>query len=271
MNKKIATIALAISAALLINIVGTGEYVANKIDSEKTVIKNERVEKSLDEDTNIAVPVAKVNDININDEIKSFIKNNPKLILDTINSYYAEQEKEKARLASLSAKDIENQYERNHLVPTFGDPTSDNTIVILSDYNCGYCKQLGNEVESLLATNKDVKIIISELPILSAKSQYFAKVAQAVWLTYPAKYEAFHAELLKINNNDENALGGIFNRLDIEFAAVQSQFENAENQIKNNHQLAQQLQIDGTPALIVNGQLIKGYIDKNKINSLLQG
>ncbi len=266
MYKKITAISIAVTAAIFINIVGTGEYITYQNSRENNNLNSDQEQSQSKDDKDI-----QLGKLNINTEISEFIKNNPKLILDTLNDYYQQREQEKNKLAELSVKDVSEKYSRNHLVPSFGNMSSDNTIVIFTDYNCGYCKKLGNEIDSLLATNKDVKIIISELPILSAKSQYFAKVAQAVWLTYPAKYEEFHKEVLKINNGDENALGAIFKRLNMEFAAVKLQFNSAEDQIKSNHQIAQQLQINGTPALIVNGQLIKGYIDKNKINSLLKG
>jgi protein-disulfide isomerase len=50
--------------------------------------------------------------------------------------------------------------------PILGNPKGDVTIAEFFDYRCGYCKQVAAHVMKLIETDRNVKVVLIELPIL---------------------------------------------------------------------------------------------------------
>ena len=61
-----------------------------------------------------------------------------------------------------------------------GDPKGDVTLTEFFDYNCGYCKRGFADLVTLLDTDKHIKIVLKDYPILSPGSIEAATVAMAV-------------------------------------------------------------------------------------------
>jgi protein-disulfide isomerase len=53
---------------------------------------------------------------------------------------------------------------------TIGNKDGDVTFVEFFDYNCGYCKRGLADILTLLETDKDIKIVLKDYPILSPGS-----------------------------------------------------------------------------------------------------
>ena len=51
--------------------------------------------------------------------------------------------------------------------PVMGNKDAPVTIVEFFDYNCGFCRRAMDDMNFLLATEKDVKFVMKELPILA--------------------------------------------------------------------------------------------------------
>lgn len=56
--------------------------------------------------------------------------------------------------------------ERDPRDPVIGNPNGSVTVVEFFDYRCGYCKSIAPEVLALLDSEKDVRFVFKELPIL---------------------------------------------------------------------------------------------------------
>jgi protein-disulfide isomerase len=76
-----------------------------------------------------------------------------------------------------------------------GNPDGKIVLVEFSDYACGYCRQSLAEVDALIAQNKDLKVVMRELPILSPASEQAARMALAA--AQQGKYNAFHKEMFE--------------------------------------------------------------------------
>ena len=79
---------------------------------------------------------------------------------------------------------------------TLGDPQGDVTLVEFFDYNCGFCKRALADTLALLRDETRLKVVLKEFPILGPGSTEAARVAIAARMQDPAKYLAFHQELL---------------------------------------------------------------------------
>lgn len=80
--------------------------------------------------------------------------------------------------------------------PMGGNPKGDVTIVAFLDYNCPFCKKADPELERLVKTDGNIRLVYKDWPILSPASIYGAELALAA--RYQGKYEVVHDVLMRI-------------------------------------------------------------------------
>lgn len=148
----------------------------------------------------------------------------------------------------------------------FGDPNSpmagnakgNITIIEFFDYQCPHCKDMKPKIEEIISTNKDVRIVYKELPIFGQSSRDAAAAALAANKQGAEQYLKLHNALLiapnpldqekimKIAKDIAKDVGLDTNRLatDMKDATIQKQ-------IDDNLQLAQALNLVGTPTFVI--------------------
>jgi protein-disulfide isomerase len=136
--------------------------------------------------------------------------------------------------------------------PVAGNPKGAVSIVEFFDYQCPHCKVMAKEIDGLLASDHNVRIVYKELPIFGADSEFAAKAALAA--QRQGKFLVFHNALL-------NAPGRLNNQIVLDIAksvgldlnTLQAQMNMPEysTELKNVALLAQKLGINGTPGFVV--------------------
>ena len=202
--------------------------------------------------------------------IKKIISENPELILETVKKYQIEQSKiEKAQLDSKNKELIQElkSYENNMFI---GFNNADTTIYEFVDYNCGYCQKFHDVLLELFADNKNLRVEIIQLPILSNFSVDLAKIAIAANLT--GDFEKVHNYLYSSERRSD--LPEIFADLFLRGIDIKSIKENINsvqitNKIKEHKALADLFRLNGTPALIIGNEIVPGYIDLLKLMEII--
>lgn len=142
-----------------------------------------------------------------------------------------------------------------------GNPDGDITLVEFFDYNCTYCKQSFAGINLLLQNDKNLKVVMYELPILAQSSLTAARASLAA--RKQGKYWEFHSNV--INNQGTLTDDGVFAYaqkigLDITQLKIDMVSEEVENALIASARLAESLEVNGTPAFIIDGQLFPGAI-----------
>jgi protein-disulfide isomerase len=148
---------------------------------------------------NISIYLAINNNVMKEDEVVKFLmqdKNNLTKVLDKID-----------RLEDSNyQKNIDKYYDEFITNNEFfiGNKDGEKIVIEFFDYNCGYCKRSFPELMELISENKDVKVILKELPVLGESSVLASKAAIAS--KKQNKYFLMHQELMnlsgKISIND---------------------------------------------------------------------
>jgi protein-disulfide isomerase len=146
-----------------------------------------------------------------------------------------------------------------------GNPEGSVVLVEFFDYNCGYCKRSLPDVLKLIDSDKSLKIIMKEWPILGPGSQYAAKAALAS--RNQGKYWEFHLALLNERRVDESTVLAVAAKigLDVERLKADMNSEEVAATLKANATTAEVLGIQGTPAFIVGEQLFPGAVGYDKL------
>ncbi len=78
--------------------------------------------------------------------------------------------------------------------PVLGNPAGDVVIVEFFDYACPYCKAVEPRLEALLKSDRKVKLVLKEFPILTPQSMVATRAALAS--VAQGKYRPFHQAMM---------------------------------------------------------------------------
>jgi protein-disulfide isomerase len=193
--------------------------------------------------------------------VHEYILENPEIIADAIYLLQARAEEDKAKQESSALQEMQMLLTDNELDPVGGNPDGDITIVEFFDYNCGYCKRASPVLQTLVKNNPNLKVVYKEWPILSESSSTAARIALAVNLVQPEKYEELHHALLSSRSlRSDNDVWKIAESVGVDRKLVEPKLNSPEINlhIQQSTTLAQSLGITGTPAFIVGDKIMKG-------------
>ncbi len=152
-----------------------------------------------------------------------------------------------------------------------GNPDGDVTIVEFFDYQCGYCKTMAGPMRDLVKTDGKVRWVLKEFPILGPESMVAARASLAAHRQ--GKYETFHFTLMGLRGRlSEAAIWQAAAEAGLDIARLRQDMADPaiEALINTNYQLAQALQIEGTPAFAIGGTLVPGAAPKEHLSELVR-
>lgn len=208
----------------------------------------------------------------IEDVVREFLLNNPEVIVEAVRGL---QEREKrASHQKAKANLVANRGEllNDPATPVGGNPKGDVTIVEFFDYRCGYCKRVMPSLQEVLKTDKNVRFVFKEFPILGPESVTAAKAALAAWRIDRKKYAALHWALMKTTGAlPENRVMKIAADVGFDAQALKKAMDDPaiEVQIHKNYVLAEALEINGTPAFVIGDHVIRGATDLAAFRQLI--
>ncbi len=191
--------------------------------------------------------------------IKDYLLKNPELFLEIQSALETKMEQIQAeRLKAALASQADALF-RDPDAPVVGNPKGDVTIVEFFDYNCGYCKRGFPDVAKFIQSDPKIRVVFRELPILSKGSEEASRVAIAA--NMQGKYWEFHKHMIEFKGqaNEASALK-IAQKAGLDVARVKTDMKSAkvDAEIKKVRELAQALNINGTPHFIVGNRSIPG-------------
>jgi protein-disulfide isomerase len=140
-----------------------------------------------------------------------------------------------------------------------GNPKGDVTLVEFFDFRCGYCKRVHSTVKELIAKDKNVRIVLKQLPILGPDSMRAAQAAMAAH--QQGKYVEFHNQMFDLEQLDTASILQLVATLGLDPIKFERDIANPVvwgSAISNASKLAADLGINGTPAFVMQGAIIPG-------------
>jgi protein-disulfide isomerase len=192
--------------------------------------------------------------------IREYLLKNPKVILDAVDRYRANQEQIEAEAMAQAIKEKAPQIFDDKAHPVVGNPKGDVTIVEFLDYNCGYCKIAFRDIETLINDDKNLRVMFIDMPILSEASNMAARYALAAGKQ--KKYWEFHSALMKAPGGiDQGFIERTARDLKLDMDKLKKDAEGQEirAQIEANITLARELGFSGTPGFIIGTQPLRGH------------
>jgi protein-disulfide isomerase len=194
--------------------------------------------------------------------IHDYLMAHPEVVLDALKAAQQQADAQAAEQSRrvVSTKQTELQGSSDDLVQ--GNPKGDVTLVEFFDYRCPYCKQVEPALDALLKDDSKLRIVYKEFPILGEASVFATRVALAA--KKQGKYAAFHRAMMATKGDigDETVLN-VATSVGLDTSKIKTDMSTPEidKLIDKNYALADALNIQGTPALIIGDTLIPGAVD----------
>ncbi|MEL6608508.1 MAG: DsbA family protein [Pseudomonadota bacterium] len=197
-------------------------------------------------------------------EVRAYLLDNPEVLIEAMTVLEDRQQgAQAADDAELVAVNMEALVGDDHSW-VGGNPEGDITVIEFLDYRCGFCRRAFPEVEELIASDGNIRLIIKEFPILGEESTLSSRFAIATKLVEgDDAYKAVHDELMSFRGNvTPRALERVAADLGFDGDAIMGamQLPEVDLIIAENRALADRLRISGTPTFVMGGQMLRGYL-----------
>jgi protein-disulfide isomerase len=197
--------------------------------------------------------------------MRDALKRDPSILRDAVAALQAEETgKQKELLAAA----------KNALIdpadPVGGNPHGDVTIVEFFDTRCPYCRKLEPTMADLLARDHGVRVVFKDLPILGPASVLGSKALLAA--QRQGGYEKLRDAIMSGPPQTTKAMiQEAAQRLALDWPRLERDMDDPAIQarIDANLKLARSIGIEGTPALVIGGELIPGAVEGDELRSAI--
>ena len=200
---------------------------------------------------------------------KKMITDNPQAIIEAVEKYYKDEQRRAKEASSKKAPEVAKQLEK--INPSLGNKNGQKVIVEFFDYACGHCKRQAVELTKVMKADSDVKVVLADLAIMSQHSLTAAQTGVYIALNKPDKLERYYTELSQKQVNQET-IKQVLKTIGLpeNYIKLAGKDKAVEEVLQRNFQLAREIGLQGTPALIINGKFIGGMITADDIASMLK-
>jgi protein-disulfide isomerase len=197
------------------------------------------------------------------DEVRAYLLQNPEVLIEAMDVLQAREEAAATLRDVQMVSSLSDQIFLNPNDWVGGNPEGDLTLVEFMDYRCGYCRKAYEDVEKLIQTDGNIRFVVKEFPILGEASLLSAQFAIAVrQLHGDAAYAKAHDALMTLRGEpNPETLARLAGDLGLEAQPILARMGSPEvmQVIRDNHALADQMQVTGTPAFVLKDMVMRGY------------
>jgi len=154
--------------------------------------------------------------------------------------------------------------------PVRGNASGAITIVEFFDARCSYCRAMHQTLEEMLRRNRDVRLVLKDMPILGPNSVLASRAMLAA--QRQGKYLPLHDALMRLREEvNEPVLRREAERLGLDWPRLRREMDDPAiaRKIEANLGLARALDIQGTPALVIGDIIIPGAMELAQLEAAI--
>jgi len=182
--------------------------------------------------------------------VNDYLRDNPQVVEDAIKELERRREADRRERIESDPRDV-----------FIGARNAPITIVEFFDYRCPYCQAARTWLQDAVAQNPGrVRVIFKEFPILSNESLEASQAAMAA--AKQDKYLEFHNAVMTSKGTLNSAhIDAIAERVGIDVLRMRRDMRDPKimEHLTDNREIANEAGIEGTPAILVDGQWVRGW------------
>jgi protein-disulfide isomerase len=197
--------------------------------------------------------------------MRDALKRDPSILRDAVAALQADETGKQKELLAAAKNTLVDPAD-----PVGGNPHGDVTIVEFFDTRCPYCRKLEPTMADLLARDHGVRVVFKDLPILGPASVLGSKALLAA--QRQGGYEKLRDAIMSGPPQTTKAMiQEAAQRLALDWPRLERDMDDPAIQarIDANLKLARSVGIEGTPALIIGGELIPGAVEGDELRSAI--
>ncbi len=261
----ILLVAIIILAISMLALVVTRPEPSLNESSIRNIIQEMQIADSNSEQNNLSK--VSLNQESLNPMIEKYLLKNPEILISMSELLQTKQAAQADQRISAALIELNDEIYNNPDSIVLGNPDGDVTLVEFFDYNCPYCRQVMPHITDLLENDKNLKVIIIEFPVLGQNSFEAAQISVAVNII-GADYWTFHETLFATRGSitAQKALE-VAKDMGISEEKIKEiiNSDEATRIIENAYAIAQELDINGTPAFIIGKEIIPGAVELEQL------
>ena len=193
--------------------------------------------------------------------VREYILANPEILPEAMQNLERKE-------ASKRVKQQGDKIEQPFAGAWEGAADADVTVVEFFDYACGYCRQALPDIDKLLASDKKVRIVYRELPILGPQSEEAARLGLAV-AKMGGNYGVYHRALFGAGRPTSDTINAAVTKAGVNLKAARALASSdiITKEIQSNLALQQGLGLSGTPSWVIGNQLIGGAVGYDELKA----
>jgi protein-disulfide isomerase len=202
--------------------------------------------------------------------VREYLLREPEIIMQAIEELQRRRDAQAAATQRERLAGERETLEADARDPVLGNPDGDVTLVEFFDYRCGYCRIMAEPMQTLLAGDPELRVVMKEFPILGPDSLLASRAALAAHRQ--GGYEAMHWALLAESRIDETAIRRLAEAqgLDVEQLFADMEADEVADHIQDNILLAQGLGINGTPSFVIGETVLPGAVPVERLTQLVE-
>jgi len=202
--------------------------------------------------------------------VREYLLENPEIISEVIEILQNKQQNAKTAKRNEVVKARKAELVNPPEGTVVANPNGDVTVVEFFDYNCGYCKSVLPTLMEAVKADPKLRLVVKEYPILGPASLTASQAALAA--RKQNKYAELHLALLSYKGQlTQPAIMDAATKVGLDVKKLQEDMKSDEvmNILRKNHDLAQELGIEGTPNIFVGDEFVPGAIEKDDLMKLI--
>ena len=200
--------------------------------------------------------------------VRDYIRAHPEIVVEALDAYQAKKDEEERSAQTKTLTSRADEIYRSASSPVIGNAQGDVTLVEFFDYQCGYCKRAQPDLERLVKEDGGLKVVLKEFPILGPASVTAARASLAA--QKQGKYLDFHTKMMGLKGQLTDQV--IYDTaqqvgLDVDKLKQDMNDPSVVAELRANMDLAEALGVQGTPAFVINDQIIPGAVGFDALKS----
>ncbi|MBI4273281.1 MAG: DsbA family protein [Rhizobiales bacterium] len=197
--------------------------------------------------------------------IKNYLIKHPEVLQEVMTELEKNQAAVEAAKRQATIKNNQEKLFNSTRQVTLGNPKGNVTLVEFFDYNCGFCKRALADMMDLMKSDKNLKIVLKEFPVLGQGSVDAAKISVALMMQDKdnKKYLDFHQKLLTGRGQADRARAlAVAKEVGADMARLEKDMASPEVKatLEESFKLAQDLGVNGTPSYVVGTEVVIGAV-----------
>lgn len=192
---------------------------------------------------------------------RSYLVANPQILPEMAEAYQAQEAQQ--RLAGIS-----EQVMTPFPGAVLGNPDGSKVLVEFTDYNCPYCAMSQADVQRLIESDPEVKIVVREWSIFRG-SEIASQMALAA--AKQGRFAEFHEAMFRLGPVSPDSVEAAAREAGLDMARARADAASDEIalELARNHSLAQQLGFTGTPSWVTADSAFEGAVGYGALKDAL--